>query len=118
MSALRPLVLAAGLALSACATTPDTQANIARQARLEAAQLRGHDFAAQRCAMCHAVGIGAGGAQSGPAFHNLSVRYDPISLERRFIEVSQHGFNGMPPTPMSRGEAEDLVAYLDTLRRQ
>ena len=117
MSRLKVLLCAAGLALAACATgpAPHDLPRVPPLAKLDVAQQRGHDFAVRRCAGCHTVGLDDGGAQEGPAFRNLSIRYNPISLERRFTAVSQHGFDRMPPTPMTRGEAEDLVAYFDTL---
>jgi mono/diheme cytochrome c family protein len=117
MSALRSLLCTAGLALAACATAPapDDIAAVSSPAKLDAAEQRGHDFAVRRCSACHAVGLDGSGAQNGPAFRRLATRYNPISLERRFTEVPQHGVERMPPNPMTRGEAEDLIAYLATL---
>lgn len=108
----------AALALGACATAPPpaAAAGVPPLPRLDPAQQRGHDLAAQRCAGCHTVGLDDGGAQEGPAFRALARRYNPISLERRFSEVSQHGFDRMPPVPFTRSDAADLIAYIDTLR--
>ena len=61
------------------------------------------------------MGLDDGGASEGAAFYKLARRYSPISLERRFAEVSAHGFDRMPPVEFTRSEAEDLVAYFDTL---
>ena len=85
-------------------------------AKLDPAQQRGRDFAVRRCAGCHTVGLDDGGASDGPAFRRLATRYNPISLERRFAEVSAHGFDRMPPVEFTRSELEDLVAYIDSLR--
>ena len=117
MPALKSLLCAAGLALTACATgpAPHDLPGVPPLAKFDAAQQRGHDFAVRRCGGCHTVGLDDGGAQEGPAFRKLSLRYNPISLGRRFMAVSQHGFEQMPPTPMTRSEAEDLIAYFDTL---
>src|SRR6187399_2097228 len=118
MRALRSLLCAVGLALAACATTPDA-ANLPLDvavAKLDPGQQRGHDFAVRRCAGCHTVGLDDGGAGDGPAFYKLARRYNPISLERRFAEVSAHGFERMPPVEFSRSELEDLVDYFDSLQ--
>lgn len=118
MPALRLLVCAGAAALlSACATGPagaDWSA-VPALPRLDPAQQRGHDMAVRRCSGCHTVGLDDGGAQEGPSFRKLALRYNPISLERRFAEVSDHGFDRMPAIPISRAEAEDLVAYLNSL---
>lgn len=108
------------LALGACATSPPpaTAGGVPPLPRLDPAQQRGHDIAVQRCAGCHTVGLDDGGAQEGPAFSALARRYNPISLERRFSEVSQHGFDRMPPVPFTRSDAADLIAYIDTLREE
>ena len=114
MQTLRPLLCAASLLLSACATGP-VPADLPAPAKLDPAQQRGHDFAVRRCAGCHTVGLDDGGAGEGPAFHRLARRYNALSLERRFAEVSAHGFDHMPPVEFTRGEAADLIAYFDSL---
>lgn len=78
-------------------------------------QQRGHDFAVNRCSGCHTVGLDEGGASDGPAFRSLANRYTPLSLERRFAEISVHGFDRMPPLEITPATAADLVAYFDTL---
>lgn len=106
------------LALGACATPlpagPDWS-QVRPLPTLDPVQQRGYDFAVRRCSGCHTVGLDDGGAQDGPAFYKLARRYNPISLERRFADVSEHGFDRMPSIPFTRAEAEDLVAYFDTL---
>lgn len=117
MPAFRYLILAACLTLAACTTAPRplSPAEILRLPQLTAAEQRGHDVAVRRCSGCHTVGRDDGGAGDGPSFRKLSLRYNPISLERRFAEVSQHGFDRMPPVEFTRSEAEDLVAYVNSL---
>lgn len=83
--------------------------------KLDPAQQRGLAFAVQRCAGCHTVGLDDGGAQDGPAFYKLSRRYNALQLARRFAEVSAHGFDRMPAIPFTSDQAEDLVAYFDSL---
>ena len=113
MRARLPALGLVALALSACAASP--RASLALP-RLDAAEQRGHDLAVRRCAGCHTVGLDDGGAQDGPAFRKLARGYDPLSLERRFAEVSAHGFDRMPAVPLTRSEAQDLVAYFETLQ--
>lgn len=115
----RPVLAAcaAALLMSACASTQGPTASPAAPMRYSAAEARGHEFAVRRCAGCHTVGLDDGGASEGPSFRSLSVRYNPLSLERRFTEVSSHGADRMPPVGFTQSEAEDLVAYLATLTR-
>ena len=118
MLALRSLLCAAGLALAACATAPGTAdlPAVPALAKLDPAQQRGHDFAVRRCAGCHTIGLDDGGAGDGPAFSKLARRYNALSLERRFTQVSQHGFDRMPPVEFTHAEADDLIAYFDSLQ--
>lgn len=110
--------LVGAMALGACATAPRPQkaGDVPPLPQLDPAARRGHDLAVQRCSGCHIVGLDDGGAQEGPAFSALARRYNPISLERRFGEVSRHGFDRMPPVAFTRSDAADLIAYIDTLR--
>ena len=78
----------------------------------------GAAFAARRCAGCHTVGLDDGGAQDGPSFRDLARRYNAVSLQKRFTEVAEHGFDRMPPVSFTVSEAEDLIAYLQTMRRE
>jgi mono/diheme cytochrome c family protein len=114
---MRSLLCAAGLALAACAGGPvgPGRSAVPPLPRLDPAQQRGHDFAVRRCSGCHTVGLEDGGAGDGPAFYKLARRYNALSLERRFAEVSAHGFDRMPPVEFTRAEAEDLTAYFDSL---
>ncbi|HEY2358720.1 MAG TPA: c-type cytochrome [Phenylobacterium sp.] len=103
------------LAFSVSATAAPDRPAVPPLPKLDPAQQRGHDFAMRRCSGCHTVGLDDGGAQEGPAFRKLSMRYNALSLEHRFAEVSQHGVDRMPPVAISRSEAQDLVAYFDSL---
>lgn len=113
--------LATALALAGCAATPGPAkgpewSGVPPLPTLDAQQQRGRDFAVRRCGGCHTVGLDDGGAQDGPAFYKLARRYNPLSLERRFKEVSVHGFDRMPAIPFTTSEAADLIAYFDTLQ--
>lgn len=114
------LLLTAGLALAGCAATPGPRSpdrfGVPPLPALDAQQQRGRDFAVRRCGGCHTVGLDDGGAQDGPSFYTLARRYNPVSLERRFAEVSAHGYDRMPAISFSAGEAADLIAYFDTLQ--
>jgi len=112
------LSLVCAVALAACATAPPPAdwSSAPPLPRLDATQQRGHAFALRRCSGCHTVGLDDGGAQDGPAFYKLARRYNPISLERRFSEISAHGFDRMPAIPLTHAEAEDLLAYFDSLQ--
>lgn len=108
-SALTPILVA--LSLTGCAATPGDIAT----SGLDPAAERGQAFAARRCAGCHTVGLDEGGAGEGPSFRALAMRYNPLSLQKRFAEVSQHGSGAMPPVTFTVSEAEDLIAYFATL---
>lgn len=118
-----PLTLAAGaaLVLSACASAPEPWppgpdwSSVPPLPVLDVVQQRGHDFAVRRCSGCHTVGLDDGGAGDGPAFYKLARRYNALQLERRFAEVSEHGFDRMQAIPFTRAEAQDLIAYFDSL---
>lgn len=103
-------------AFSGCATTTAESPRAAAGAHLDAAQQRGHDFAVRRCGGCHNVGMDDGGPTEGPPFRRLALRYNSLSLERRFTEVSAHGFENMPPVSFTKSEADDLVAYVNGLQ--
>jgi hypothetical protein len=52
---------------------------------------------------------------AGPRFRDLSLRFNAISLQRRFGEISAHGSGQMPPIQITAAEAEDLVACFESL---
>lgn len=116
MGRLGLILCAVGLGVAACATSPESnRATQSSLPTLDPAQQRGRDFAVRRCSGCHTIGLDEGGAGDGPAFRSLSMRYNPISLAHRFAEVSAHGFDRMPPVAFTTAEAEDLMAYLQSL---
>jgi mono/diheme cytochrome c family protein len=105
--------LAALFALAGCATAPSRVSP--GMSRLDPAAERGQAFAARRCGGCHTVGLDDGGAAEGPRFRDLTRRYNALSLQKRFAEVSRHGVGMMPPVSFTTAEAEDLLAYFATL---
>lgn len=108
------MILCVAAALSACASLPAQPG----PAAFSPAADRGLAFAQRRCAGCHMVGLDETSATDGPRFRDLRMRYNTLSLERRFTEISRHGTGEMPPVGFSASEAEDLVAYFDSLDRR
>ncbi len=113
---MRTLLAMAGtalaLTLAGCAAT-DGGAPVAGP---DTAVQRGQAFAEQRCAGCHVVGLDDREGASGPRFRELRRRFDALSLQRRFGEISEHGSGEMPPIQITRSQADDLVAYIESLR--
>ena len=110
-------MLGLAAALAGCAGAAGVQA-VGAGPGADPPVLRGQAFAERRCAGCHVVGLDDGPASFGPRFRDLRVRYNALSLQRRFTEISQHGSGEMPPIQIGRQEAEDLVAYLETLQSE
>lgn len=109
---MRAILIAAGLAVlvSGCAATGSPPPG-----GTDPAVQRGQAFAARRCAGCHEVGLDDREGTSGPRFRTLRMRFNALSLQRRFDQISQHGSGEMPPIHITRSEAEDLVAYIESL---
>lgn len=111
MSLRWTLIALAAAPLVGCAGGPQAATGLGP----DPAAARGQAFAARRCAGCHTIGMDDGGATEGPRFRDLSMRYNALSLQKRFTDVSQHGSGMMPPVTFTTSEAEDLVAYFGTL---
>lgn len=107
----RVLILAVSAAVAACASLPSAKGPPA----FNPAADRGLAFAERRCAGCHMVGLDETSATDGPRFRDLRMRYNSISLAKRFAEVSQHGTGEMPPVAFTPSEADDLIAYFESL---
>lgn len=110
---MRVLILA--LLLAGCASHPGRDRVWDPDHKLTSAEQRGRDFAYRRCGGCHNVGPDDDQRKDGPEFKKLARMYNPLSLQRRFAEVSEHGADRMPPVNFTRAEAEDLLAWVDTL---
>lgn len=109
---MRSLILFLSIgALTACASASGRPA-------FSPAADRGLALAQQRCSGCHMIGLDETSATEGPRFRDLQMRYNSLSLERRFREITQHGTGEMPPVALSTTDAEDLVAYFETLDRR
>ena len=80
---------------------------------------RGGALAARDCAACHAVALpGASPNGDAPPFRAMRLRFNPISLEWRLERLPETGHPTMPPRLLSRDEAADLVAYIQTLTHE
>ena len=79
---------------------------------------RGLALAQQRCSGCHMVGLDETAATEGPRFRDLQMRYNSLSLGKRFRDIAQHGSGEMPPVGFTSADAEDLIAYIETLDRR
>ncbi|MFN3583406.1 c-type cytochrome [Phenylobacterium sp.] len=112
---LAHVVLASALLAAGCAVQGAGRRPIAGPAPLSPAAERGQRLAEARCGGCHAVGLDEKPAASGPRFRDLRTRYNALSLQKRFVEISQHGTGEMPPIQISNADAEDLIAYFDSL---
>lgn len=102
---------ATALTLTGCASTGDGAPATAPDPAVQ----RGQAFAEQRCAGCHVIGLDDREGASGPRFRELRTRFNALSLQRRFGEISQHGSGEMPPIQITRRQADDLVAYIESL---
>lgn len=104
-------ILLGVLALGACASAAGPPLAAGDDPSIE----RGRAFAERRCAGCHAIGLDETSAASGPRFRDLRLRSNPLSLQRRFAEISAHGIGEMPPIEIRASDAEDLIAYFESL---
>lgn len=110
-----PTILAAlCLAIAGCAVAPKAALPSLAFPRLSAAEERGRAFAYRRCGGCHNVGRDDV-AKEGPPFMKLALRYNTLTLKRRFAEVSEHGAGLMQPVTFTHAEAADLLEYVNSL---
>jgi cytochrome c len=80
---------------------------------------RGHIFAREHCATCHAIErSGASPYAPAPPFRTLHERYDVDGLAEALVEgivVGHTGPRQMPRFVISPSEADDLISYLKSL---
>jgi len=77
----------------------------------------GRKLAGEWCSACHVVDPGAtrGGSDSAPPFATLAA--DPRTTEFRLRAFLMTPHQNMPDFRLSRGETDDLVGYILSLRR-
>lgn len=80
---------------------------------------RGHRLAARQCAACHAIVPGTlSPNRRSPEFQDLTGLYVSVSLMRKLTEIAETGHYDMPARRLHQDQVEDLVAYLDSLKRR
>lgn len=100
--------------LSLCALMLVTQIAYADSAQ------RGQLFAQKNCSSCHAIGMsGESPNPRSPPFRVISHKYPPRELEEALSEgiVVSHDLP-MPQFELDPGDIEDLIVYLEKLRRE
>jgi mono/diheme cytochrome c family protein len=82
---------------------------------------RGHEFAKDNCATCHAVEkTGASPYAPAPPFRTLHEKYDVEGLAEALAEGIVVGHDGPRPMPefvLEPDEIDDLLAYLKSLEK-
>lgn len=118
MSRLAPL-LAAGFALGFVAPAFLFAAVAASPSDLpKAPDEEGRDYARAYCSSCHAVGLtGSSPNPNAPTFRDVANRYPIEEMRQRIEDGFVEGHPKMPRFVLSPERADDLVAYLKTLRR-
>lgn len=114
MTPIRLLAAAAALlALGACAA-----ASAAARRPPQSDEEAGRDYAQAYCSSCHAVGWrGRSANPQAPAFRDIANRYPPEQLAETLVEGIEVGHPKMPRFVMAPERADQLIAYLKTLRK-
>ncbi len=107
---MRLLIAAAGFAVLAACSTPDTNAPQAQLAR-------GHAIVETNCSSCHAIGaLGESPAPEAPPFRTLSRNYRIDTLEEALAEGISVGHPAMPQFEFAPDDVDALVAYLQSIQ--
>ena len=78
---------------------------------------RGGALVASHCARCHATGAtGDSPNPAAPQFRRLHERYPVSSLAESLVEGIFVGHPPMPGFQFSAGDAQDIIAYLDSIQ--
>lgn len=111
MPAPWPTVLVLCLALGACATVPEAPATATEQALLH-----GRALVQRHCAGCHNPNAqGPSAYRPAPPFRELVARHSPESLKAAVLAAPVTPHYGMPAMILTRTEAADIAAYVETL---
>lgn len=85
-------------------------------AALDASAMRGHAFARDNCARCHAVGPrGASPIREAPPLRTVAKRFPVDDLADVLVEGVERRHPAMPDFRLDPGDAADLTAYLKAL---
>ena len=97
---------------------PATSSEPAAQGTVSSSpEARGHEIVTQSCSMCHAVGrSGLSPNGSAPPFRLLSNAYPVEDLQEALTEGIRTGHVEMPEFQFTDEEAEDIVAYLQSIQ--
>ncbi|MCP9628635.1 cytochrome c [Rhodopseudomonas palustris] len=109
--AFRPL--ATTLILTAVLLMP--QPHRAEATALPDAVAAGHRLAASWCKECHAIGPGEGTSGKGPAFQHIADMPSATELSLKVFLRSSH--TNMPNVVISPADADDIVRYILSLKR-
>lgn len=118
-------LLALGLlALTACHTTPATEADTPAASPEDEAQFEfdskikvGKLIAETRCAKCHATGVsGESPHPDAKPFRYLSDNYPVRNLEEALAEGIVVGHPDMPMFVLSPYEIDSLITYLESIQ--
>jgi len=110
-----PVLLAAGLALAACASSGEAGPAATAPAQPPTRAEVGHHLADRLCSRCHQVSASGESPNAGaPTFTVLASRYDEVSLGRKLDDIAI-GHYDMPPQSVTNDEIESLTAYLESL---
>ena len=91
---------------------------VAGDREAEAAE-RGRQLAAGVCASCHAIGpAGASPLKDAPPFREIVRRHPLDELEAAFAEGLVTPHPAMPAFVFRASEIDDLVAWLETVKRE
>jgi cytochrome c len=100
------LLLLAGLAMAACASS-------AKETELD----RGRSLVEANCSSCHAVGdVGVSPAPEAPPFRRLSEGYRVSTLEEALTKGISAGHPPMPEFQFAPEDVGSIVAYLQSVQ--
>lgn len=77
----------------------------------------GRRLAGSVCSACHVIQEGQRGPAMDAAPTFVTMANDPAMTNERLRRFLNRPHSQMPPIQISRGEIEDLIAYIRTLKR-
>ena len=101
--------------LSACSTLTRESAPLrANPFSIE----RGREIAQSHRASCHQIGpSGASPSLMAPPFHSVYISYSRLAFRKAVEDASGDRGHFMPGYDLDRAQVDDLVAYLESVRR-
>ena len=78
---------------------------------------RGREIAQFHCASCHQIGpTGASPSLMAPPFHSVHISFSRLAFKKAVEGTGDRG-HFMPGYDLDRAQVDDLVAYLEEVRR-